>query len=79
MAKIVDVPELSETELAIVQEHFQCPVLIKYLRSHALHLMIDLAEAVPIAGQSDTEFVREQERWRGSLATFNTLLSINKE
>lgn len=71
---------LCDTEQNLIIEHFSSPEVKKYLHFLADGLIQDLLEATPAPGQSDSEYVREQERWRGALAVYNSLLSIgNKE
>ena len=70
---------LSETEQEDVIKHLSEPVVKRYLTMLAAGVASDLLTASPSAGESDSEFIRRQQSHRGSLATFNTLLSISKE
>lgn len=79
MADILKQESLSDTEQAIIIEHMKCPVMQKYLRSLAVGLMLDMAEAIPAIGQSDTDFVRELQGHRGALQAYKQLLSISQE
>lgn len=79
MTQLITLEPMTETEQEIILEHFKDPVLIKYIKTLSNGLLLDLAEAVPAMGQSDTEFVREQQSWRGALSAYKSLLSLHKE
>lgn len=72
----LEIPELSKTEQDILIEHFKCPVLRKYLTLQYHSFINDLVDAVPSEGQTDTEYIREQERWRGIIYFIKSLLDI---
>lgn len=73
---ILQIPTLSDTEQDQILAIFTTPLVQKYLRCMGLSIVQDITSGFPNAGQSDSEYIRQEAHYKGRLAVLETLLSI---
>lgn len=65
--------EGEQVQIAVI---LSSPLIKRYFKFLGLKVLADLAEGAPGAGQSDAEYVRTENHYKGQLAVLETLYSI---
>lgn len=70
--------EYTATELNLIGEAFDNPIVRKYLNDQLVQSFAAIAEGSPSTGESAEGYLRRVALVQGSIQTFKALLSIKK-
>ena len=78
ITQVIDIPELSDTELQLAAKALSDPAVKKYLRMLSAKLVVQVYTAYS-DGTNDPKFLRDIAGVQGQISALSTLLQISGE